>query len=226
MALTAAFASTREALHALACYAIAPARKARTGRIGLRPTGDGFGTPQFDDGTRIVVRGNALAVEPGEEIVVTTVRAAGAFLGIALSPDPGVGTDLPPFEPDALLHVDVDASVALGRWYGMGQSVLDQLPSHLGERAAAFSEAQLWPEHFDLAVDVEVAGGGHANVGFSPGDRFLDEPYVYVGPQDMTGLDGDFWNASFGAYLPYSAMDESRQAPVALAFIDTGFALL
>ncbi len=135
MALPAAFASTREALHALACYAIAPARKARTGRIGLRPTGEGFGTPPFDDGTRIVVRGNALAIEPGEEIVVTTVRAAGAFLGVTLTPDPGVGTDLPPFEPDALLDVDVDASVALGRWYGMGQSVLDQLPSHLGERA-------------------------------------------------------------------------------------------
>jgi hypothetical protein len=226
MDLPTAFATTRDALHALACYAISPARKARTGRIGLRPTGDGFATPHFDDGSRIVVHGNQLAVEPGDAIVITTLRAAAPFLGIDLSPDPGVGADLPPFEPEAPLDVDVRASLSLGRWYGLGQSVLDRLRDHVSQRSATVSEAQLWPEHFDLAVVVELAGGRGVNVGFSPGDSFLDEPYAYVGPHDMSGLEGQYWNAAFGAYLPYSAMDDDHRADRALAFIEEGFALL
>jgi hypothetical protein len=83
------FGASCEALRALACYAIAPARKARTGRIGLRPTGDGFGTPLFDDGTRILVRGDRLVLEPERDTAITTLNDAAEFLQIALSPDPG-----------------------------------------------------------------------------------------------------------------------------------------
>jgi hypothetical protein len=110
------FGATREALHALACYAVSPARRARTGRIGLRPIGEGFGTPPFDDGTRIVVRGDRLGVEPGRDVAITTVRAAAEFLGVTLSPDPGVGRDPPPFAPDVDLAVDAHASGRLGAW--------------------------------------------------------------------------------------------------------------
>jgi len=226
MPLPAAYVTTRDALHMVACYVVAPARKARTGRIGLRPTGDGFGTPPFDDGSRVVVRGDRLATEPGAEAAITTLRAGASFLGIELTSDPGVGSDLPPFQPDRDLDVDVDASLALGQWYSMGQSVLDQLPGHLGERAAAMSEAQLWPEHFDLAVVVESAAGRKVNVGFSPGDTYVYEPYVYVGPQDFEGPDDGYWNARFGAFLMYSAMDEREQAASALDFVARGFALL
>jgi hypothetical protein len=64
-------------LWTLACYVIAPERKARTGRIGLRPTGDGFGTPPFEDGSRVVVRGDRLARVPGEAVPIDpTGRAA------------------------------------------------------------------------------------------------------------------------------------------------------
>jgi hypothetical protein len=73
---------------------------------------------------------------------------------------------------------------------------------------------------------VELVGGRHVNIGFFPGDGFVDEPYVYIGPHDMTGLEGEYWNAAFGAYLPYSMLDESRQAEASVAFIDKGFALL
>ena len=59
--LPSTFDETRKGLWTLACYVIAPERKARTGRIGLRPTGDGFGTPPFEDGSRVVVRGDRLA---------------------------------------------------------------------------------------------------------------------------------------------------------------------
>src|SRR5207342_1209321 len=69
--LPATFGETREGLRTLACYVIAPERKARTGRIGLRPTGDGFGTPPFEDGSRVLVRGDRLARQPGDTVPIT-----------------------------------------------------------------------------------------------------------------------------------------------------------
>ena len=217
------FAATREALRAVACYAIAPARRARTGRIGLRSTGDGFGTPPFDDGRRFVVRGDRLARDRGDEIAITTVRAACGFLGVEPSPDPGVGHDLPPFDPDGALAVDSTASFALGTWYAFGQAVLDRLRAGAGIDVGRISEAQLWPEHFDLAVTVEPYLGGPVNVGFSPGDRFDGRPYVYVGPHDAARLDSPFWNAPFGAFLPYGDLVATPD-PVAraLRFVGEG----
>ena len=42
------------------------------------------------------------------------------------------------------------------------------------------------------------------NYGVSPGDAHLSEPYAYVGP--WTPRTGAFWNQSFGAALPLSAL--------------------
>lgn len=212
------FATTRASLRALACYVISPSRKARTGRIGLHPFGGGFGTPPFDDGTRLVVHGAELAFAPGVQMPITTLRAAAAFAGVSLSPDPGVGHDLPPFEPDLVLPVDRSSSLALGAWYALGHHVLEGLRPMLA--GATVSEAQLWPEHFDYAVTVALPDGVHANVGFSPGDAFESDPYVYVGPHVTDGLTGDEWNAPFGAFLPYAGL-ASAEAPGAqvLAFI-------
>ena len=107
------FEATRESLRTLACYAISPARKARTGHISLEPTEGGFGTPPFDDGSRIAVRGERL-LRGDESIAITTLRAASAFIGVQLSADPGVGHELPPYSPDADLAVDASATLALG----------------------------------------------------------------------------------------------------------------
>lgn len=211
------FASTRESLRALACYVIAPARKARTRRIGLRPVGDGFGTPPFDDGARLVVRRDELAFDPGDAAAITTLRAGAEFAGVELSPDPGVGHDLPPYQPDEPLAVDRDASLVLGRWYAFGQRVLDDLAREW--TAGTISEAQLWPEHFDLAVTVELDDGRKVNVGFSPGDTFSGDPYAYVGPYDTAALQGEYWNAPFGAFLPYAGLTSET---VALAFLVEG----
>lgn len=196
------FATTREALRALACYVLAPARKLRTGRIGLQPFGDGFATPPIVEGARLGVEADELRWIPGEALPITTVRAGAVFAGVELTADPGVGDDLPPFEPDVPLPVDAEASRALGAWYAFGQRVLDEaLP---GAVDVSVSEATLWPEHFDLAVVVGLGGGANVNVGASPGDTYHDDPYFYVGPHDVSALDGDFWNAPFGALLPYS----------------------
>lgn len=51
--LPAGFASTREALHAVAERLVAPARKPDN-EIALTPTPGGFGTPEFElDGERL-----------------------------------------------------------------------------------------------------------------------------------------------------------------------------
>lgn len=222
--LPTTFATTREALRALACYVVAPARKARTGRIGLEPFGEGFATPTFDDGSRLAVEGGELRWVPGDAIPITTVQAAAEWAGVTLSADPGVGHDLPPFTPEARLAVDGAASRALGAWYAFGERVLDGLPAGEGRVVSA---AQLWPEHFDLAVVVERTGAGGVNVGCSPGDDGHRDPYVYVGPHDLSGLDGDFWNAPFGALLPYATLAAAPD-PVATAidFVATGLDLL
>jgi len=221
--LPPSFAATRESLRALACYAISPARKARTGRIGLRATGTGFGTPPFDDGTRIVVEGEELAVVPGERIRISTVRTAAEFLGVEVSSDPGVGHDLPPFAPDDDLAVDRAASLALGAWYSFGDELLREVAADV----PAMTEAQLWPEHFDLAVQIAPDTPHAANVGFSPGDEYSPEPYLYIGPHVRDGLDDPFWNAPFGASIPYSALlGVASPADAARHFIDDGLARL
>lgn len=223
--LPTSFASTRESLRALACYVISPARKARTGRIGLRPTGDGFGTPPFEDGSRLRVSGDQLVQDPKGAVTISTLPAAAAFVGVELSADPGVGHDLPPYEPGGTLVVDRDASLVLGTWYAFSQQVLDELRNAWS--AGTIGEAQLWPEHFDLAVTIELAEAAKVNVGFSPGDSFSSEPYAYVGPHHTEGLLGPFWNAPFGAYLPYGPLRAAEDsAALALGFVMEGLTAL
>jgi hypothetical protein len=210
------FLPTREALHALACYVIGPARKARTGRIGLRSTGDGFGTPPLDDGTRIIVRGDHVVREPDLDITITTLRAAADALGVELSPDPGVGRDLPPFEPDIELAVDAEASYVLGRWYAFGRRLLDdQREALMSSGSGTASDVQLWPEHFDMAFDWGADGANRLNLGASPGDSYQADPYVYASPWVRDAVTEDhFWNSPFGAVVPYRELVSSPD-PVA-----------
>lgn len=216
--LPATFAATRAGLHRLACYVIAPARKARDGHIGLRATGHGFGTPTLDDGWSIEVRGTQLRVGQ-RSATITTLRDGAAFLGLALTADPGVGADLPDFRPDADLAVDDAASLALGAWYAFADAALIRI-----DRAhTKVSAAQLWPEHFDLASVVHTSRAS-VNVGFSAGDGFSAEPYAYIGPHDLTAVVGDdFWNAAFGAMRTYHDLTATTDPAHAVdAFIAEG----
>jgi hypothetical protein len=145
-------------------------------------------------------------------------RAAAEFLGVEPSPDPGVGHDLPVYAPDARLTVDGVASLSLGDWYAFGQQVIERLGHELSDDAV--STAQLWPEHFDLAAQVLATGGAGVNVGFSPGDEYLGQPYLYVGPHDLEGLSGDYWNAPFGAAVTRSRLvDTGAPVEIALRFV-------
>ncbi len=59
---------------------------------------------------------------------------------------------------------------------------------------------QLWPEHFDAATAVTLPSTETGNLGFSPGESYESEPYVYVGPWSAARPgDPGFWNAPFGA---------------------------
>jgi hypothetical protein len=218
------YVETREALRRLAVYVLSPARKAVTGRIGLQPTAGGFGTPLFGDDQQLRVQREVLFRQgaSAESTPITSLSAAAAFAGVTLSDDPGVGHDIPELgDPDAPLPVSSDAALALGEFYRFSGSVLEELRAELNASGHECSTVQLWPEHFDLGCNVEGV-----NFGCSPGDGYSAEPYVYLGPWNSDGLEGDFWNAPFGATLSYKELlDSEDQRGTALAFLRRGAGL-
>jgi hypothetical protein len=220
------YGTTREALQRLAVYVLSPARKAVTGRIGLQAATGGFGTPVFGDDEQLRVEGAALVRQRGnrtETTPITTLVAAAGFAGVTLSADPGVGSDLPGLgDPDARLPVSPAAVNAIGAWYAFSTSVLEALRAELNAAGRECSTVQLWPEHFDLGCSIEGV-----NFGCSPGDGYSAEPYVYVGPWKTDGLSGGFWNAPFGAVLPYGdLLAGENQRDAALAFLRQGATLV
>lgn len=216
-AAPATLADTRGALHALAERVIAPARQRANGKIGLRFTRGGFGTPFFGDDVQVRVTDAELVVQTRAGVraaPVTTLSAAAAHLGPELL---GEWTA----QDDPVLAVDPAAAQLLGDWFGFGASVLEELRLGAGP-ALEPSRVQLWPEHFDIAVELgSDADGQRAGYGASPGDEQHPEPYLYVVPWAEVP-DDPVWQATGfrGAELPYSALlDETDQRAAALSFM-------
>ena len=207
------FPPTRLALHQVAERIVAPARKPDN-EISLRATPGGFGTPVFEfDGRESQVRvdnDELVLTADGEEkrAALTSLRDAGALVAELLPDAPEL--------PEDRLEVDRDSAGALGEWYALGDAVLADLRAAAGGDDAP-SETSLWPEHFDLAIELGADGSGRrANYGFSPGDDEHSEPYLYVGPWSAKP-EGGLWNATgfSGAELAYSELldaDDARQA--------------
>jgi hypothetical protein len=231
-ALPDTFVGTRASLHAVAEHVVAPARYRANGKIGLRFTRGGFGTPFFSDGGQDrqvrVEGGDVVVVSPrgADRSAVTTLAAAASRAGIGAPGAPVAvytpSTSVAFGEP---LAVDPVAATALGEWFGFCASVLEQLRSE----SADASLVQLWPEHFDLAVDLgNQDRGGRANFGGSPGDAGHPEPYLYVGP--WATQEGRYWNEPFGASVSYQELlavgDPLDQRRVALSFLRRGRDLL
>ena len=172
----------------------------RGGSASARPATGSH--PPFDDGTRIAVRGDRLIVEPDLDVPITPCgrrpRSSGSSVARSRR-----GSRSPAVRPRRPLDVDPTSSLWLGTWYTFGARHLDGVVAERPD--GTVDAAQLWPEHFDLAVVVELAGQ-KVNVGFSPGDRAVPGPYVYVGPPDTSALDGDYWNAPFGAVLRHGEL--------------------
>lgn len=193
------YESTRTALHAAAEHVLASARYQAEGRIGLRPTRGGIGTPAFGDREVLRVEIDQLVHERAGAVrraPLTTLGAAAAFAGVPLGAPP-VYTPLTPGDPDLPLTVDGAAARILAEWYAMGAAVLGDLVAEYPDAA----ELTLWPEHLDLATSFAAA-----NYGASPGDDAIAEPYLYAGPWDEARRTGRFARRPWGDAVTYSEL--------------------
>jgi hypothetical protein len=231
---------TRLALHALAEHVLCPARYRVNGKIGLRFTRGGFGTPFFGTDEQVRVEGRTLvltAFSPARETrtELTTLGAAAAAIGIEAGAPP-LFEPATPLDLERRLEVDAASITVFAWWFGLGAAALAQLradPESNRPASNAPSFVQLWPEHFDIAVDLgDTAAGTRANFGASPGDAGHPEPYLYVGPWDRSRLPDQtgatdqtdpYWTEPFGASLPYSALSgPAGPRDTALAFFREG----
>jgi hypothetical protein len=203
---------TRTALHTLAEWVVAPARAAANGKIGLRWTYGGFGTPFFKvDGAdrQVRVEGAELVidhVDSERRRGLTTLSAAAEAAGADLAADKVYEPTTPPDE-DAPALVDPVAASFYADWFGFAASVLEELRAEAGDDEGA-SRVQLWPEHFDLSFEQgSEAAGRRAGFGCSPGDIAHPLPYAYVVPWAAVVPDPFWAEQSFrGASLTWEAI--------------------
>jgi hypothetical protein len=208
--------TTAHCLHAVAEQVIAADLYRHTGKIGLRITPGGFGTPPFDrdgDTRRIRVDGVELVVEDGNgerRAALTTIEAAADLVGVEPGA-PDVYTAVMPLDPSRPLDIDPEAAHVIATWLGLVDEALARFSTdHATESPTT---AQLWPEHFDLAISI-----GDANYGGAPPDNDVSAPYLYVGP--WKARSGAFWNEPFGASLRRT---DDMTVDDAIAFFDEGY---
>jgi hypothetical protein len=227
-----AFVVTRRSWHTVAEHVLAPFRFRACSKIGLRYTPEGVGIPFVRaDGVDVQLRleGSGLVVDRGSRTRVpwTTLRAAADGAGVAVGARTGVYEPTTAGDPDQRLSVDADAAARLADWFGFGTSVLEEV------RAAApdgsLTRPQLWPEHFDLSIDLGDEAAAHRGTfGASPGDDRHPLPYLYV-THWVPVADDPYWNDTGfgGASLGYDrlvGLQDPRR--VALEFLAQGRARL
>jgi hypothetical protein len=195
-------------VHALAEHVLSVARYQAEEELSLVPTPTGIATPVFGPSRVVEIDRADLVVRDADgerRRPVTTLRDAAAFVGVDHGPPGGLWVSVTNFSFDEPLPIDADGVVALADWYAL----VDQALEALGHSGVDLSPTTLWPEHFDLAAIAD-----RVNYGGSPGDEYVDQPYLYVGPFDRPfPTPGDsYWNAAFGAVLPYDQIDAVRDA--------------
>jgi hypothetical protein len=193
---------TRRGLHAVAELVLAGPQHRTSGTIRLHVTSDGFGTvaaPQLRiAGTELVADGRMVAID-GQ-----TPRALAAAVGVEPGAPVGLYRDGSGASVDDVMHVDPAAAQRLLGAYALGADAL--------RLVAPDVEPVLWPEHFDVGIRV-----GQTNLGVSPGDTYIDEPYAYVGVDPVPS--DPYWNAPFGRATP---MDEFADATTLRDFYAEG----
>jgi hypothetical protein len=193
---------------------LARARHAETGRLDLVPTPGGFGTPAFGPNHTVVrVSGALLVVERTLAEGATThsmvldgssLAEVAEFIGLTLEPGFSVGHDTPRFDPMEALRIDASATVAIGVWFAFASGLIDVVTTLRPDSDT--DRLRLWPEHFDLGLAIDASPIARVNIGASPGDDEIDEPYLYLAPWGEGRPDGvpdGYWNASFGAAFTY-----------------------
>lgn len=228
-------AEARVALQRVATHVLARRRFQVTGRFGLRASPAGLATPLFGDGEVIRITGTAMVHETTTGAVFVALAGAtladlAELVGADLAADFSCGPDTPalgdPHEPIELAAADASA---VAEWFGLGAAALDATCARLPATSTP-AVAQLWPEHFDLGTNVGVGPGpdDRVNLGASPGDGAVPEPYLYVGPwsTDRPG-DPGYWNVDFGAVLRWAeVMSSPDPLGAAVAFFARGLQLL
>jgi len=193
--------ATRLALHALAEQVISPLRVQATGNeIALQARPGGYGTPELPDGGWVGVSGTDVVRADGARRPITTLRDAAVF--VALN-----GAEQLNDEP---LVVHPDAAAVLAPVWADGTTWLEALIADARPDEAA-SEVHLWPEHFDVAIELgDEAAGRRAAYGVSPGDPDHPQPYGYVAPWTPPEP-APLWNATAftGAEVPYERLSEA-----------------
>lgn len=235
--LPATYTTTRDTLQRVATHILARRRHYLCGKFGLRSTPGGIGTPACGpehETLRITAtwlvreRAGSAASTTSLDLASATLADAATVAEVDLVAPFEAGHDTPPLgDPSAPLDVDPAAADALAEWFSFGWATLDTTLAALGP-AAEPTVVQLWPEHFDAAVDVATAPGNRVNLGASPGDGFSGQPYLYVGPWEPERPgDPAYWNAPFGAVLTYDQLlGAADPAPLAVAFLARGVELL
>jgi hypothetical protein len=217
---------TRSDLHRLSAHVLGRRRNAVSGHFGLRASPGGIATPAYGPEPEVLrVTSECLIREVGSEssglaLAGATLATLADFAGADLAATFSAGAGMPALGPtDEPLELDTKELDDLFSWFDLGWRVLDQVGA---ERPGPCRQTtvQLWPEHFDVGTALDLGAGDPVNLGFSAGDAFSDEPYLYVGPQGPARPgDGGYWNAPFGAAL---ARSDARDAAGCVAFIRTG----
>jgi hypothetical protein len=233
---------TREVLHRLATHLLARAQEHHLGRISLHAAPGGFATSRFGPrGTRLRISGELLVRETDTPsrtwtvpITGSTLRGLATFAGVDLAQAFTVGPDTPALgDLDEPVEVDGAAVATIADWYALTAQALDRVRALLPDVGAGHgpSLAQLWPEHFDLAIDAAydtaAPGERRVNVGGTPGDGFHEDPYLYVGPWTPERPGDDYWNAPFGAVIGRSEVTATTDPlATAVGFFSTGITRL
>lgn len=207
--------ATLESLHAVAEHVVAAALYAETGRIGLRVSPGGFSTPPFGAGRTVgVVEVDIVVTSPTgtRRAPLTTLGQAAQVADVTPGAPAEVYPPVTPNDPDAPLVVDPVSARAIAAWHALGDDALRQWATVLAPAAPA--QPTLWPEHFDVAIEVDAI-----TYGASPGDDYSDHPYLYVSAAVERRSSDAFWNAPFGAALPW---DDVSGPPDAVRFFQAG----
>jgi hypothetical protein len=196
-------AETDLSLRILSEHILAAARHAATGRIGLKVVPGGIATPPFgpDDRWAGVINGVLAVGDAGgrRETAVSTLRAAGDFVGVRPGAPADVYIPSTPCDLDAPLTIDAVSFGLISSWYELVNDSLRRFSAQAsadGPLESTPVEPTLWPEHFDVAIRLD-----EINYGGLAGDSYLPAPYAYVGPpaDRLPASPSGFWSAPFGA---------------------------
>ena len=207
----AKLSATRKALHRVAEDVLAPVRVQHTGNeIALQARAGGVATPDLPAGGWVGCSGAELIVVAAgaaeRRTPLTSLRAAATDAGLA---DASRLADEP-------LAIDAEASAFLGSVFAFATAALEALAVDRGDRDAP---VRLWPEHFDVAIELgDEAAGARAGYGVSPGDEHHDEPYAYVAPWAAPGGAAELWDATgfTGAELAWADIAAADDAAALL----------